>query len=119
MSTLAKEEPPWIHDWNVMLNEASAMFGKVLNVADKHVAWMRDAGFVDVEGLVWQVQIGTWAKGSKELGHLHLLEILDAVEPYTLALYTQVLGKSLDETKIAIEMVKQEFRTKKFKLYVN
>jgi hypothetical protein len=47
------------------------------------------------------------------------MEMLDAVEPYTLALYTKVLGKSLEETRIVIEMVTKEFCTKRFKLHVN
>jgi len=47
------------------------------------------------------------------------VEMLDAVEPYTLALYTKVLGKTLKETQMAIEMVKKEFREKGNHLFVN
>ena len=119
ISTLNEEEPPWTHDWNRTLNEASARFGKVLNVANNHVDWMMEAGFTEIEHQIHKIPIGSWAKDKKELGRLHLFEMLEAVEPYTLALYTNVLGKSLDETKITIEMVKKEFCTKKFKLYVN
>jgi trans-aconitate methyltransferase len=119
ISSIEESIPPWTADWNVILNEASAVFGKVLNVAGKHVQWMKDAGFVDVDEQVYKIPIGSWAKGMKELGHTHLAEMLNAVEPYTLALYTKVLGKSLEETMIAIEMVKQEFCTKRHHLYVN
>jgi len=66
-----------------------------------------------------QVPIGPWAKGQKEIGVYHLAQMRDAVEPYTLALYTKVLGKSVDETRIVIENVKREFSTKKNHLYVN
>ena len=119
ISTIEQEMPLWIADWNVTLNEASASFGKYLNVANNHVNWMREAGFVEVEDRVYKIPIGTWARDRKELGRIHLAEMLDAVEPYTLALYTNILGKSLDETKITIEMVKKEFCTKRFHLYVN
>jgi hypothetical protein len=44
--------------------------------------------------------------------------MLDAVEPYTLQLYTRVLGYSLEKTKLSIEMVKGEFRDPKNHLYV-
>jgi trans-aconitate methyltransferase len=37
ISTIEKEMPPWTADWNVTLNEASASFGKYLNVASKYV----------------------------------------------------------------------------------
>ena len=55
ISALNKETPPWTAYWNVTLNEASAMFGKYLNVANKHVEWMNEAGFVDVNDKTFQV----------------------------------------------------------------
>ena len=44
--------------------------------------------------------------------------MLDAVEPYSLQLYTRVLGYSLEQTKLSIEMVKAEFRDPKIHMYV-
>jgi len=52
-----EQEPPWTAHWNVTLNEASAMFGKYLNIANKHADWMREAGFVDVKDKVFQVSL--------------------------------------------------------------
>jgi hypothetical protein len=54
----------------------------------------------------------------KEIGRYHRAEMLDAVEPYTLQLYTRILGFSLEKTKLSIEMVKAEFRDPKNHLYV-
>lgn len=36
-----------ILDWQDQLNEASAQFGKPMNVASKLQGWLRDAGFVN------------------------------------------------------------------------
>jgi SAM-dependent methyltransferase len=119
ISTIDAELPPWTADWNVTLNQASAVFGKYLNVANEHVGWMREAGFVDVQDHILKIPIGSWSKNRKEIGRIHRAEMLEAVEPYTLALYTKVLGKSLDETKVTVEMVKKEFSEKKNHLYVN
>ena len=139
ISTINKEPPLATQSWNVSLNEASAIFGKVLNVAHSHVGWMQDAGFIEVEDETKKIPIGPWAKGQdmKELGHIHLVEMLvnfrrvssvqvkfadsfqDAVEPYTLGLYTKILGKSLEETHAVIAAVRQEFATRKNYLYVN
>lgn len=52
-----EQEPQWTAYWNVTLNEASAMFGKYLNVANNHVDWMKEAGFVDVKDKVFQVRL--------------------------------------------------------------
>lgn len=113
------ETPPFTADWNVTLNRAATSFGKSLNVAHEHVNWMRQAGFVSVEDKVYQVPIGTWEKGTEEMGRYHLANMLMAVETYTLALYTKVLGKSVEETKAVIDGVKNEFQQKRNKLYVN
>jgi hypothetical protein len=43
--------------------------------------------------------------------------MLDAVEPFTLALYTRVLGRSLEETNVLMEGVKRELRDPKLHLY--
>jgi hypothetical protein len=43
--------------------------------------------------------------------------VLDAVEPFTLALYTRVLGHSFDHTQVVIEAVKREFSDPKLHLY--
>lgn len=112
--------PPWTLVWMNTLAEAFDTHGQGLNVADKHVQWMQKAGFVDVEDRVHQVPIGSWAKDKrlKELGRWHLVQMVDAVEPYTLAMYTDVLGKDLEETQVSIEMVRKEFRGKKHHLYV-
>jgi SAM-dependent methyltransferase len=119
ISTVKDTTPPWTAEWNVSLNRASEMFGKKFPRTSQHAEWMQEAGFVDIEDMVQQVPIGPWAKGMKDLGRIHLMEMVDAVEPYTLALYTKVLNHSLDETKTVIEMVKKEFTTRGHHLYVN
>ena len=111
--------PSFTADWNVTLNAAAASFGRMLNVAEKHVNWMREAGFMDVSDTVHQIPIGSWQKGMEDVGRLHLVNMLMAVETYTLALYTKVLGKTVEETKTVMEGVKGEFRQRRNKLYVN
>ena len=43
--------------------------------------------------------------------------MLDAVEAYTLALFTRVLGRSLQETQAHLERVKSELVDPKLHLY--
>lgn len=119
IDTVEPTMPPWTADWNVTLSSASATFGKDFNCPKHFAGWMREAGFIDVEDKVLQIPIGTWAKDNKELGKLHLWQMLSAVDSYTPALYTRVLNKTVDETNVTIEMVKKEFATKRFHLYVN
>lgn len=111
--------PPWIQGWNQNLNAAFTAWGKGLNVAAKHAQWMRDAGFVNVQDQVHHVPIGPWAKDPilKELGKFHLAVVLESVDSYTLAMMTEFLGKSVEETQITIEMIKGEFKQKKYHMF--
>ena len=51
---------------------------------------------MDVCDTVHQIPIGSWQKGMEDVGRLHLVNMLMAVETYTLALYTKVLGKTVE-----------------------
>lgn len=42
-------------EWIENLNRASNIFGKSLNVAQKHYGWLQDAGFVDVQEVIIEV----------------------------------------------------------------
>lgn len=53
------------------------------------------------------------------MGYIHREEMLDAVEPFTMALYTRVMSYSLDQTRIVIEGVKRDLKDPKLHLYVN
>lgn len=66
-----------------------------------------------------QVPIGPWVKDPrlKEIGQYNLLGMLEAVEPFTLAVATRVLKLSTEEVRELIEGVKAEFRSGKYHLY--
>ena len=55
----------------------------------------------------------------KELGTFYRAQFLDAVEPFTLALFTRVLGYSADEAKIVIARVKRDLVNPKLHMYVH
>ncbi len=66
-----------------------------------------------------QVPIGEWPKDpkSKEIGRYERLHMLDAVEPYSLALFTRTLGWSLDDTLELIDHAREDFANPKNNLY--
>ena len=116
-----KPLPNIIGDYLAETKKAFQVFGKNAEVAVHHKKWMEDAGFVDVEEAVVEVPMGNWAKGKemKQLGMYHLAQSLDAVDAYSLQLYTQVLGKGLDETLAELESVKKEMANKSNRLTGN
>lgn len=64
--------------------------------------------------------MGPWAKGCryKELGLFFQAHTLDAVEPFTLALFTRALGYSAEEAHATIARVKNDVRNPNAHLYV-
>jgi SAM-dependent methyltransferase len=122
---------PAMTEWRRQLSEASEKAGKPLNIADEFKRLFQEAGFVHVQeerykvGLpvdisninvsnLMQGPIGTWAKGktNKELGRFLLAQNLDAIEPFTQALYTRALGYNLQQTQRITEVVRADFLNK-------
>ncbi len=54
----------------------------------------------------------------KELGTFYRAQFLDAVEPFTLALFTRVLGYSEDEAKMVVAGVKNDLRNPRTHMWV-
>lgn len=91
--------------WTRNLEKASEMIGKPFGIAHKTAGWMQDAGFVDVHKEVYKVPIGPWPKDKKhkEVGTYNLLNLLQALEGFTMAMYTRVL--KVDPEDVQKELV--------------
>ncbi|EFW18774.1 hypothetical protein D8B26_005584 [Coccidioides posadasii str. Silveira] len=100
-------------------DEASAKFGKQFNVAGTHKQRLIDAGFVNVKDDVYKIPIGSWPKDPKmkKLGCYQLVQVLSSLEPFMMALYTRVMGYTVEETEVLIAGVRAEFKDPKNHLY--
>ncbi|KAL1969775.1 hypothetical protein VTN77DRAFT_7284 [Rasamsonia byssochlamydoides] len=78
------------------MDEANTRFGKRLNVAAQQKQKLIDAGFVNVRDDIYKLPIGTWPKDPKlkEIDRFFLAQTFDAVDSFTTALFTRVLGCS-------------------------
>ncbi|RDW86014.1 hypothetical protein BP5796_04339 [Coleophoma crateriformis] len=108
------------NDWSTKVNEAAASFGKVFDI-QAQAQNMTNAGFVDVVDKTYKVPVGPWAKDkkAKELGRYHMVHMLDVVEPYTLGLFTRVLGWSKDECEVLMAKVRADIRNPSIHTYVD
>lgn len=66
-----------------------------------------------------QVPLGQWAKEPqlKLIGRYTKVAVIAAIEPYTLALFTRVLGYTYEEAQEYMERVRDEFETPKCHVY--
>lgn len=57
-----------------------------------------------------QSPLGTWPKNRhlKDLGRIAQRIVIDGIEPYTLALFTRILGQAREETEEYMERVRQD-----------
>ncbi|KAJ9317649.1 hypothetical protein DTO271D3_2115 [Paecilomyces variotii] len=113
------ETTQFIRNWQDMINDASERVGKNFNEAPSQRQRLIDAGFVDVRDDIYKVPLGLWPKDIqlKEIGQYNLLCMLEAVEPYTLAVATRVMNMPAEEVQHLIAGVKAEFQSRKHHLY--
>lgn len=121
LTSQVKHTPKWISHWQQELNIAFKTFGKELQIPiEKHVHFLKEAGFTNVKVESAAIPIGAWAKDErlKKIGEWNQRQMLDLVESYSLAAYTEILKKTLEETQVTLAMTKSELREKKHHLLI-
>ncbi|KAJ5371981.1 hypothetical protein N7517_003987 [Penicillium concentricum] len=94
------------------LTQASEAFHRPMNIAEGHRQRLVEAGFEDVRDEVYKVPSSVWARDpvQKEIGRYNQCSLLMAVESYSLALFTRVLGWSNDDTQIFLAGVRRDIK---------
>ncbi|KAJ5367111.1 hypothetical protein N7541_001052 [Penicillium brevicompactum] len=108
-----------ISTWQELLVKASVKFGKPMDVASRMEGWMAKQGFVNVVDESYKCPIGGWPKNRrlKEIGRVGKVTLLEIVEPYTLALFTRVLGFSYQDAQEHMDKVRKELLSNSYHLY--
>ncbi|KAE8150574.1 S-adenosyl-L-methionine-dependent methyltransferase [Aspergillus avenaceus] len=114
------EQATVIMEWQQKIDEASRKFGKKMNVAAQLKGWMEQVGFINVQDDTYKAPVGSWPKSPrlKEIGRVSKVTVWEAIEPYTLALFTRVLGYSAEEARDYVEKVREELLRSSYHLYV-
>jgi SAM-dependent methyltransferase len=105
--------------WLEELDRASKIYGAHMNVAELHGPRLKEAGFINVKDDVYKIPMNPWPKDSKlkELGRYEMVAIVNAVEPYCLALFTRVLGMSNEAVQTLLVGVRDELRNPNIHVY--
>ncbi|KAF9882930.1 hypothetical protein FE257_004865 [Aspergillus nanangensis] len=109
-----------IQDWQQKLEESSSKFGKRMNIARDLSEMMEETGFINVADDAYKCPVGSWPKSArlKEIGRVGKVTLFEAVEPYTLALFTRVLGWTYDEAQDYVTKVRAELLDAQYHIYV-
>ncbi|GAD92425.1 TAM domain methyltransferase, putative [Paecilomyces variotii No. 5] len=113
------ERAPNLLEWRDRLIEASGKFGKQMGVSHRYKDWMVEAGFTDVTEEVYKVPYSPWPKDPKlkELGRYQQVLMLEALEAYSFALFTRVLGWTNAEIQLLLVGVRKELLDRQFHGY--
>ncbi|KAJ5156584.1 hypothetical protein N7492_009387 [Penicillium capsulatum] len=132
---------PTLREFLGRLHEASEEFQRPMNIAEGHRQRLIEAGFEDVYDEVYKVRpldIGVdqrksshpplcqvpssgWSEDAvqKQIGRYNLCSLLMAVESYSLALFTRVLGWSNSETQVFLAGVRRDLKNPAVHTYCN
>ncbi|CAD0089423.1 unnamed protein product [Aureobasidium mustum] len=88
-------------------------------VSEKYRDWMEAAGFVDIEEQHFMWPSNPWPKDRymKELGNWNMINILEGLEGFCLALMTRGLGWKKEEVDVFVAKVSADVKNKGIHAY--
>ncbi|KAJ0417894.1 S-adenosyl-L-methionine-dependent methyltransferase [Aspergillus carlsbadensis] len=113
------DKAPDMTRWVELLVEASHKYGKHMNVCKNYKQWLTDAGFKNVREEIYKIPFSPWPKDPKlkELGRYHQVNMLEALEAYSLALMTRFLGWTVADVQLLLAGVRRELLDRKLHIY--
>lgn len=90
-------------------NGAGEQMGQTFCIWEQSKDYFDKAGFVNTVEKRFKMPLGPWPadKKMKEIGRWHLLEAYQGLEGWTLALYTRILGWSVEEVQVFLAQVRE------------
>lgn len=84
--------------WSQYAVQIGNTSGKTFEIAENMAGHIRDAGFVDVFEKRYKWPVGPWSSDPrmKDIGRWNLLNWEEGMEGWVMAVYTRVLGVSID-----------------------
>ncbi|KAF9893354.1 hypothetical protein FE257_011786 [Aspergillus nanangensis] len=115
----SEEKATGIYEWKDHLIEGSKKFGKIMGMAPKYKQMMEDTGFKNVQQTILKVPFSPWAKDPKmkELGRYQQANMLEALDAYSLALFTRVLGWRLEDVQMLLVRVRKDLLDRSLHIY--
>ncbi|KAF2834893.1 S-adenosyl-L-methionine-dependent methyltransferase [Patellaria atrata CBS 101060] len=100
--------------WSDMIVNATGSIGHPL-VAHQYKKMMEDVGFIDVTEIRFVWPQNSWPADPrlKELGRWNLVNTLDGLQGYSMALMTRVLGMSSEEVELFLVDVRKDMKNRR------
>ncbi|KAI1309666.1 S-adenosyl-L-methionine-dependent methyltransferase [Xylaria venustula] len=108
-----------LQEWGGKLIGAARLSGRDWGVATRYAQMLGDIGFVNVTERREAIALSPWVKGNhnKQLSLLLQHDILNMLEPVSMALFTRVLGWEAQRVLECLELVKRDVQNTKIHAY--
>ncbi|KAI0458100.1 S-adenosyl-L-methionine-dependent methyltransferase [Xylaria acuta] len=105
--------------WCDRLMEAARLAGRNWDVATQYAQMLGELGFVNVTERREAIALNPWVKGqhNKQLSLLLQHDVLNMLEPMSMALFTRVLGWEAKRVTDCLELVKRDVQNTKVHAY--
>jgi len=110
-----------VYKWGNLLHEASKLIGQDFGNPLKYTQWMEEAGFVNVQHVLYKWPSNTWPKDKKHktLGMWSLANVLDGLDAFTMAMFTRVLKWQPEEVQTLLVGVRKDIKDRQIHNYYN
>ncbi|OJD17558.1 hypothetical protein AJ78_02371 [Emergomyces pasteurianus Ep9510] len=101
--------------WFNLFYEAARQHGRELSPGPRLEEWVRSAGFTDIVVKKMRVPVGRWPKDPrlKTVGTWNLLQVIEGMEGFSMALFSRILGWSPDAIQAFVADVVKDLRNPK------
>jgi len=110
-----------LEKWGILMCEAARKLGRPMGteVSERYREWMEAAGFVDIQEQHFMWPSNPWPKDKymKELGNWNMINILDGLEGFCLALMTRGLGWRKEEVDVFVAKVSSDVKNRGIHAY--
>ncbi|KAK2766106.1 hypothetical protein FQN54_007621 [Arachnomyces sp. PD_36] len=107
------------YKFQTQLNRAAIKFGRPMNVAPQFKKFVENAGFKNVTEEIYKIPLSPWAKDPKikTLSRFMQLQMCESAEPYSLALFTRVLGWDNTQVQVLCAGLRADLRNLAYHMY--
>ena len=106
-------------EYQERLSEAATLFGKTMNISPQYKSLVEGAGFSSVVEEKYKAPLSPWPKDRKlrNLGRYLNVQMMDAIEPYSLALFSRVLKWEPERIQLLLAGVRNDLRNLNYHMY--
>lgn len=90
-----------------------------MNISPYFKTYVQHAGFQNVTEELYKAPLSPWPaeRRYRELGKYMNIQMMDAIEPYSLALFTRVLGWEPERIQLLLARVREDLKNLDYHMY--